>query len=147
MGVLRFEDSSLVIKPLQSFRESEIARIAGELGFGPAQHSSLPGYLTEEKVEGGLFPEVPPDRRGSDVMKAVGRSLGRLLRRLHDAGIYYYDASISNPEGRSHLIVDETGGCTLIDFGSKKSTTLFARFRCTGYLSAWLAVAANWTAS
>ena len=116
VGVLRFEDSGLVIKPLQSSREPEITRIAGELGVGPAQHSSLPGYLTEEKVEGVFFPELPPDRRGDDVMKAVGRSLGRLLRRLHDAGIYYNDASISDPEGRSHLIVDEAGGCKLIDF-------------------------------
>ena len=119
VGVLRFEDSSLVIKLLQSFREPEIARISGELVVGPAQHSSLPGYLTEEKVEGVLFPELPPDRRGSDVMKAVGGSLGRLLRRLHYSGIYYNynDASISDPEGRSHLNIDEAGGCKLIDFG------------------------------
>ncbi len=117
VGILRFEDAGLVIKPLQNSREPEVARIAGELGVGPAQHSSLPGYLTEATVAGVFFTELPPERQGSEVMTGVGRSLGRMFRRLHDAGIYYNDASIADPEGRSHLLIDEAGSCKLIDFG------------------------------
>ena len=40
-----------------------------------------------------------------------------MLRRLHGAGVYYNDATLADPEGRSHLIVDDDAGCTLIDFG------------------------------
>ena len=50
-------------------------------------------------------------------MRAVGLQLGGMLRRLHDAGIYYNDATLADPQGRSHLIVDDEGRCVLIDFG------------------------------
>ena len=43
-------DGGLVVKPTQSRREGEIAHIAGELGVGPRQHLSLPGFITEEFV-------------------------------------------------------------------------------------------------
>ena len=50
-------------------------------------------------------------------MRSVGLQLGGMLRRLHDAGIYYNDATLADPQGRSHLIVADDGNCTLIDFG------------------------------
>ncbi len=48
--ILEFPDRSIVIKPLQSSQEDQIAKIAGEAGVGPVQLESLPGYLTEEFV-------------------------------------------------------------------------------------------------
>ena len=117
VAIIRFPDITLVIKPLQNSREDRIAGTAGELDAGPLQRPSLPGYLTEDLAMGTLFTELPPERRSYEMMEVVGRSLGGIFRRLHDAGIYYNDASVADPEGRSHLYVDETGRCTLVDFG------------------------------
>ena len=117
VGILRFSDATLVIKPLQNSREDRIAKTARELDAGPLQRPSLPGYLTEDLALGTLFTELLPERWSYEMMESVGRSLGGIFRRIHDAGIYYNDASVADPEGRSHLYVDETGRCTLVDFG------------------------------
>ena len=108
---------AIAIKPFQNSREDEIARIAAEAMAGPAQLPSLPGYLTESFAEGVFFTELPPERRDAATMRAAGLALGGMLRRLHDAGVYYNDASLADPEGRSHLIVSSDDGFTLIDFG------------------------------
>jgi hypothetical protein len=55
VAILEFPDRSIVIKPLQSSREDQIAKIAGEAGVGPVQLESLPGYLIEEFVPGTFF--------------------------------------------------------------------------------------------
>ncbi len=116
-AILRSGTEAIVIKPFQNTREDEIARAAAEVRVGPAQLPSLPGYLTEQFAEGNFFTDLPPERRDEDAMRAVGLNLGGMLRRLHDAGIYYNDATLADPEGRSHLIVSDDGDCTLIDFG------------------------------
>ena len=117
VGVLRSQGEAVAIKPFQNSREDEIARIAASAGAGPEQLLSLPGYLTERFAEGVFFTDLPPERRDAVTMRAAGLSLGGMLRRLHDAGVYYNDASLADPEGRSHLIVSGGGGFTLIDFG------------------------------
>ena len=117
VAVLRSVDEAIAVKPFQNSREDEITRIAASVGAGPAQYESLPGYLTEWFADGVFFTDLPPERRDSGTMRSVGHALGGMLRRLHDAGIYYNDASLSDPEGRSHLIIADDGGCTLIDFG------------------------------
>lgn len=116
-AILRSGGEAIVIKPFQNTREDEIARVAAGAAVGPAQFPSLPGYLTERFAEGVFFTDLPAERRDADTMRAVGLALGGMLRRLHNAGIYYNDATLADPEGRSHLIVGEDGGCTLIDFG------------------------------
>ncbi len=116
-AILRSQGDAIVIKPFQNTREDEIARIAAGVNAGPAQLPSLPGYLTERFAEGVFFTALPPERRDDATMQAVGLALGRMLRRLHGAGVYYNDATLADPEGRSHLIVDADNGCTLIDFG------------------------------
>ena len=116
-AILRSRDEAIVIKPFQNTREDEIARVAAEVNAGPAQFPSLPGYLTERFAEGVFFTDLPPERRDDGTMRAVGLALGGMLRRLHDAGVYYNDATLADPEGRSHLIVDDDNGCALIDFG------------------------------
>lgn len=108
---------SIVIKPFQNTREDEVARIAAEAGVGPEQLTTLTGYLTERFAEGVFFTDLPPERRDAETMRTIGQELGGMLRRLHDAGIYYNDATLADPEGRSHLIVDGEEHCTLIDFG------------------------------
>lgn len=117
VAILGFEDRAIVIKPLQSTREDQIARIAGEIGVGPMQLESLPGYLTEEFVPGTFFTELPEDRLTDEFLTEVGSTVGGMLRRLHKADIYYNDVTFSDPRGRSHLLVDSDGFCRLIDFG------------------------------
>ena len=116
-AILQSGGEAIVVKPFQNTREDEIARIAAGVGVGPEQFSSLPGYLTERFADGIFFTDLPPERRDTDTLRTVGLSLGGMLRRLHDAGVYYNDATLADPEGRSHVIVDEDAGCTLIDFG------------------------------
>ncbi len=117
VAIIQLREGTIVVKPYQSAREDQVAVIAGELGVGPRQLESLPGYLTEEYARGQFFTSLPEQRCLPREMEAVGRALGTMFRRLHDAGIYYNDASLSDPQGRAHLIVDAEGGCLLIDFG------------------------------
>ena len=117
VAVLRAEGDAIAIKPFQNSREDEIARIAASAGAGSEQLPSLPGYLTERFADGVFFTDLPPERRDPGTMRATGLALGGMMRRLHDAGIYYNDASLADPEGRSHLIVSDGGNFTLIDFG------------------------------
>ena len=117
VAILRSDDDAIAIKPLQNSRENEIAGIAAGAGAGPEQFPSLPGYLTERYADGVFFTDLPPERRDPATMRAAGLALGGMMRRLHDAGIYYNDASLADPEGRSHLIVSDEGQFTLIDFG------------------------------
>ena len=95
----------LVVKPLQSRREAEIAQLVGEAGVGPKQLPSLEGFLAEELVEGAFFTDLSPDDLCDEMIYQVGRMLGTMLSVLHNAGICYNDATLSDPEGRSHLLV------------------------------------------
>ncbi len=117
VAILQSDTGSLVIKPMQSQREDEIAAIAGTLGIGPRQFPSLPGFLTEEFIEGQFFTELTPQQVSPNLVHRVGRSLGSMLFQLHQYQIYYNDATLSDPDGRSHLLVDPDGDCRLIDFG------------------------------
>jgi hypothetical protein len=106
-----------VVRPIQNQREDEIAHIAGELGVGPRQHPSLPGFLTEELALGRFFTNLPPEQADAEAMYQLGRILGDMLARLHANQIFYNDATLSDPSGHSHLLVSSDGKCRLIDFG------------------------------
>ncbi len=108
---------SIVIKPCQSPAESEIAAIAGELGVGPRQFPSISGFISEEFVEGKFLTDLTPDDATRERMESIGKALGAALRSLHLAGICYNDATISDPDGRSHVILTSEGSIRLIDFG------------------------------
>ncbi len=111
------ESVSVVIKPCQSRSEAEIAAIAGERGVGPRQLPTIDGFITEEFLEGTFLTDLPPDAVTPERMREVGAALGDAIKRLHDAGICYNDATIADPDGRSHLIVQPDGSIRLIDFG------------------------------
>ncbi len=117
VALLDNADDGAAVKPKQSRREDEIAAIAGELGVGPGQRDSLPGFLCEDLVRGRFFTELPVETVAEEFWLEAGERLGRMLAALHGRGICYNDATFSDPEGRSHLLVDEDGGLTLIDFG------------------------------
>jgi tRNA A-37 threonylcarbamoyl transferase component Bud32 len=117
VATVRFHEWSVVIKPLQNSREDQIARTAGEIDVGPVQLESLPGYLTEEFVPGRFFTDLPKDWLTDDFLSTIGSNLGAVMRRLHQAEIYYNDVTFSDPRGRSHLLVEDDGTCRLIDFG------------------------------
>ena len=114
---MHFLDRAIVIKPFQNNREDQIARTAGEIGVGPEQFESLPGYLTEEFIPGTFFTDLSQPRLTDDFLSMVGSNVGAIVRRLHDADIYYNDVTFSDPRGRSHLLVSDDGSCRLIDFG------------------------------
>ena len=101
VAILNSCDDRMAIKPFQNSREDKIAAVAATVGAGPVQFPSLPGYLTERFAEGSFFTELPPDRRDAASMRVVGQELGGMLRRLHDADVYYNDATLADPEGRS----------------------------------------------
>ncbi|MDE2786992.1 MAG: hypothetical protein OXL37_10045 [Chloroflexota bacterium] len=107
----------VVIKPCQSPGESEIARIAGDLGLGPRQLPSIEGFLSEEFVPGPFLTELSPDEAAPERMYGIGNELGTAVSRLHAAGICYNDATVSDPDGRSHTILASGGGIRIIDFG------------------------------
>jgi tRNA A-37 threonylcarbamoyl transferase component Bud32 len=117
VATLSFADRAMVIKPLQSGREDQLALIAGQIGVGPVQLETLPGYLTEEFVSGTFFTELPEERQTDDNLTDIGFQMGKMLRQLHQADIYYNDVTFSDPKGRSHLLVALNGACRLIDFG------------------------------
>ena len=126
VAILRFGDGDgIVIKPLQSHRENVIARLAGEAGVGPRQHKSLDGFLSEELVASRFFTEQPGDAVTEEAMYGIGYRLGSMFAQLHAKEIYYNDATVSDPDGRSHLIIEDRAAmngetvpdCRLIDFG------------------------------
>ena len=108
---------NVVVKPCQSRRETEIAAIAGSLGVGPEQLPTIDGFITEEFVDGEFLTDMSPSRATPERMRELGVALGDAIRSLHGAGICYNDATISDPDGRSHLIVQSDGSIRLIDFG------------------------------
>ena len=126
VALFRFANGEgIVVKPLQSRREAEIAQLVGEAGVGPKQLPSLEGFLVEELVGGAFFTELSPNDLNDEMIYQVGRMLGSMLSVLHNASICYNDVTLSDPEGRSHLLVqlpeaNRVGGppgCKLIDFG------------------------------
>jgi hypothetical protein len=117
VAILSSPGGGLVVKPVQSAREAEVAGIAGEVGAGPRQYPSLPGFITEELVQGVFFTQLATEDVDDGSMYRLGGGLGRILARLHSRQVYYNDASLSDPSGRSHLIVEPGGACRLIDFG------------------------------
>ena len=117
VAIIAHEGSTVVIKPCQSSREAKIAEIAGSLGVGPRQHLTIDGFISEEFVDGRFLTDLPPDEATADTMRAISTALASALSRLHSAGVCYNDATISDPEGRSHIIVRADGEIRLIDFG------------------------------
>lgn len=126
VAILKFgEGDGIVIKPQQSVREDMIASLAGTDGVGPRQYVSLEGYLLEELVPGVFFTDLPGERLSEPMVYHIGNRLGTMLASLHARQIFYNDATLSDPEGRSHLLVQLDSGpesgpgplCRLIDFG------------------------------
>lgn len=136
VALFGFDDApGLVVKPLQSRREAEIAGLAGRAGIGPSQFPTVDGFLVEELLPGPFLTELPAAALTGEVLYAIGRRLGTMLSTLHSHNIYYNDATLSDPEGRSHLVVNNIEGssagnggagsggespgpdCRLLDFG------------------------------
>ena len=117
VAIINGESAGVVIKPCQSSREAEVAAIAGELGVGPRQLPTIDGFISEEFVDGRFLTDLSVDDATEFRMRSVGAALSDALDRLHAAGVCYNDATISDPEGRSHIILRPDGEIRLIDFG------------------------------
>lgn len=107
----------IVIKPCQSPGGGEIATIAGEIDVGPRQLPTIAGFISEEFVVGTFLTDLASRDATPQRMRVIGEALAGALSNLHAAGICYNDATISDPDGRSHIIVPPGGGIRLIDFG------------------------------
>ena len=117
VAIINGESAGVVIKPCQSSREAEIAAIAGELGVGPRQLRTIDGFISEEFVDGRFLTDISVDEATEGRMRSAGAALADALSSLHAAGVCYNDATISDPEGRSHIILRPDGEIRLIDFG------------------------------
>ena len=79
----------------------------------------------EELVSGPSFTDLPVGSLEDSDMFAIGNRLGTMLATLHSLHIYYNDATLSDPDGRSHLLFphfrpgdgNSARSCRLIDFG------------------------------
>ncbi len=116
-GSLRGDATGIVVKPCQSPGEADIAQIAGDLQLGPSQFLSIEGFLTEEFVRGPFLTDLSAEDASPERMRNIGHALGTALSRLHAAGICYNDATVADPDGRSHTILLPDGGIRIIDFG------------------------------
>ena len=126
VAIFTFDDGAgLVVKPWQNGREDLIAKLAEEGGAGPEQFPSLVGYLVEKLLPGVFFTDLPLESLAVDTLFLVGQRLGAILASLHSQMICYNDTTLSDPDGRTHLIVSlpSSGNesvepdCRLIDFG------------------------------
>lgn len=111
------ETMEMVVKPCQSQGEADIARIAGDLELGPRQFPSVEGFITEEFVRGPFLTDLGRDDASPERMHRIGCALGMGLSQLHAAGICYNDATVADPDGRSHTILMPGDGIRIIDFG------------------------------
>ena len=116
-GICGYATRGIVVKPCQSPSEAEIATIAGDLELGPRQYRSIDGFLTEECVDGQFLTDLNPEDASPERVRVIGERLGTMLSHLHRAGICYNDATVADPDGRSHIIVLPDGDIRLIDFG------------------------------
>ena len=114
--LFRHPVKNLVIKPVQSSRESEIADIAAELGVGPMQYTTLDGFLTEEFLQGKPFSQLRDSETTPKKMYELGRKAAIILNKLHSREIFYNDTTLTDDMGRSHLMVAEPNP-KLFDYG------------------------------
>ena len=117
VAILHHKSGSLVIKPYQSKQEPYITDTAGNLGLGPQQSKSIGGFLTESFLSDPFLTDLPKSLITPDLASNIGANLGRLLLDLHREKIVYNDTTVSDPTGRSHLLISKDASCQLIDFG------------------------------
>ena len=117
VAILHHKSGSLVIKPYQSKQEPYIADTVGNLGLGPQQSKSIGGFLTESFLSDPFLTDLPKSSITADLASNIGANLGRLLLDLHMEKIVYNDTTVSDPNGRSHLLISKDASCRLIDFG------------------------------
>ena len=117
VALIQHDSLSVVIKPYQSGQEPYIADIAGKIGIGPRQLPTIQGFLTEAFLPDPFLTDIPNLSFTRHMISTVGANLGSLLFELHQEKIVYNDTTISDPTGRSHLVVTKDATCQLIDFG------------------------------
>ena len=111
-------EKQLVIKPVESPRESEIARLAGDLGVGPRQYESLDGFLTEDFISGTPFPCLSKEGKEGHDFYHLGRQVRHMMDTLHVNNIFYNDVILTDDMGSSHLLIQDDGMPKLVDFGA-----------------------------
>lgn len=83
VGLLLLEERSTVIKWTNSDQESEVAKFCGEKGLSPLVYESKLDCIAEE------FITNPRIKSFKDKPEMVGRTIGLMIRKLHDVGVVY----------------------------------------------------------
>jgi tRNA A-37 threonylcarbamoyl transferase component Bud32 len=117
--VVIFESSpsKIVIKPVQSGREWQIAIEAGQLDVGPKQFETLETFITEEFVEGKTLASCKAGELAKDQIYTLGRRIGEIFSKLHSTDIYYNDTILLDDFSHSHIMVPSEKPAMLFDFG------------------------------
>lgn len=120
-----FDDKSYVIKSLENKNESDVARIASDIGVGPRQFESINGNLTEEWIEGDLIAKLNPEQCTPEYMEELGVKIGSAIKKLHDKNIVINDQLLRDDFGKSHILVNANHEVTFIDFGASVDLSKF----------------------
>jgi len=113
-----FKDGAYITKPLENSEEVKIAKAMAEIGVGPEQFESLPGYITEQFAEGVAVSKLAPERCTPEFMQELGAKIAEAIKKVHDKGILINDQLLADDFSKSHTIVGADGKICFIDFGA-----------------------------
>jgi len=123
--IFESNQSKIVVKPVQSDREWQIAMEAGQLGVGPKQFETLENFITEEFIDGKLLNRFLDGELTKDKLHLLGRRVGEILSKLHSADIYYNDIILADDFSHSHTIVPSNDHAMFLDFGVAMKLTAY----------------------
>ena len=88
----------------------------------------MQGFLSEEYIAGNFITDNTAEHDIRPRIEDTGIKLGIAFRELHGNKICYNDTTVSDPDKRSHLILDRVGYVKLIDFGISLSLEEYPNF-------------------
>ncbi len=109
-------EGEFIIKPYQSDDERIIAPKAAAIGVGPKQFDSIKNLITEEYVHGTMPTRLKAPELTIDKCYQTGYKIGVIFKKLYHNNIYYND-TISDQTGNSHVICTKDDRVKLLDFG------------------------------
>ena len=115
---INFQDTSHIIRPIESAAEKGIADKASNLGIGPKQFKTRDGFIHEEFIDGTPLLRIEKEQCTPEYMESLGQDFARALNKLHENDILVNDQILTDDFGKSHMIIDNNGKTRFIDFGA-----------------------------
>lgn len=122
---VNFQDTSHIIKPLESLGEKSIADKASDLGVGPKQFKTKDGFIHEEFIDGTPLLKIEKEKCTPEYMESIGQKFTQALKKLHENNILVNDQILTDDFGKSHMIIDKNGEARFIDFGASVDLSNF----------------------